>query len=309
MNAPVKPSLLLVDDEERILRSLSMLFRGQYELTATTDPGEALRCVATQAVHVVVSDQRMPLMRGADLLRRVRESSPNTMRILLTGYSELDAVVASVNEGEIFRYVNKPWDAQLLRSTVHQAAGISLALRGAATSTPAGAAPAQAETILVIDDDPATAEAVREIVGAAQVVLWARTLDQAMGLIEQYAVAVIVSELAVNGESTMPLLKLLKAEHPQIVALVLTSLQDAAAFIGLINQGQVYRLLPKPLRRGAFGMSIASALRHHRQLKTAPALRDAHAVEPMPARDDGIGTRVMGLLSRLRARRPAGTAA
>ena len=111
-----KPTLLLIDDEERILRSLAMLFRGSYQVHATVDPHEAIALVERERVHVVVSDQRMPVMRGADLLREVRSRSPNSMRILLTGYSELDAVVSSVNEGEIFRFVQKPWDCLLYTS-------------------------------------------------------------------------------------------------------------------------------------------------------------------------------------------------
>ena len=145
MNAS-KPSLLLVDDEERILRSLAMLFRGQYLLHTTTDARQALEIVARQQIHVVVSDQKMPVMRGADLLREVKERSPNTMRILLTGYSELDAIIASVNEGEIFRYVNKPWDAAELRTTVDQAAQIAYALYSAAPSEPAPVTAARAAT-------------------------------------------------------------------------------------------------------------------------------------------------------------------
>ncbi|MFT4046345.1 MAG: hypothetical protein QM661_06565 [Solimonas sp.] len=71
--------------------------------------------------------------------------------------------------------------------------------------------------------------------------------------------------------------------------------------IGLINQGQVYRLLPKPLRRGAFSMSLASALRHHRLLCAAPVLHAAHAVEKIRAPDEaGMAARVMGFLSRMR---------
>lgn len=314
-----KPTLLLVDDEERILRSLTMLFRGQYEVIATTDAREALSVIGNQTVHVIVSDQRMPIMRGADLLRLVREKSPNTMRILLTGYSELEAIVASVNEGEIFRFINKPWDAQELRDTVKQAADISYALRGAgATAPPAplltdtgsfvapAMPPQQAETILVIDDDIEVVRAVKEIVGESQPVIWAQSLDNAMELIEQQQVAVIVSELAVGRESVTAMLKLLKAEHPEIVTIVLTPFQDVSVFIGLINQGQVYRLLPKPLRRGSFSMSIASSLRHHRMLKAAPLLRKAHAVEQLKQPEEiGVATRVMGFLSRLRGRNSA----
>lgn len=121
---------------EMIQGVVDQLFRPHYRLHATTDPQEALAIVAREPVHVVVSDQRMPLMRGAELLRRIKETSPSTMRLLLTGYSELDAVLASVNEGEIFRFINKPWDASELRSTVQQAAAIAQTLFSA-TSVPA----------------------------------------------------------------------------------------------------------------------------------------------------------------------------
>ena len=82
---------------------------------------------------------------------------------------------------------------------------------------------------------------------------------------------------------------------------MLTPFADVSVFIGLINQGQVYRLLPKPLRRGAFSMSLASALRHHRLLHAAPQLRAAHSVEKIRAADEsGVASRVMGFLSRMR---------
>ncbi|NGY06868.1 response regulator [Solimonas terrae] len=307
-----KPTLLLIDDEERILRSLAMLFRGQYDLLATTDPGVALRAVTEQRVHVVVSDQRMPQMRGAELLKQVRARSPQTMRILLTGYSELDAVVASVNEGEIFRFVNKPWDAAELRDTVAQATNISASLFAAGPAAPPEplqtetgqfVAPevARPETILVLDDDAEIYHAVQDIVGTSQPVIWARDLDQALTALEREAIGVVVSELAVANHSVTGLLKMLKAERPEIVTIVLTPFADVSVFIGLINQGQVYRLLPKPLRRGAFSMSLASALRHHRVLRSAPALRAAHAVETIKAPEEvSVATRVMGFLSRMR---------
>ncbi len=309
-----RPVVLLVDDEERILRSLAMLFRDRYEVLATTDAREALAIVGRRAVHVLVSDQRMPIMRGAELLRLVRQKSPDTMRILLTGYSELDAVVASVNEGEIFRFISKPWNATELRDTVRQAADISLALHCARESpateaTRSASAPA-AEAILVIDDDIEVMRTVQDIVGTAQPVLWADTLDAAMALIERNGISVIISELAVGRENVTALLKLLKADRPEIVTIVLTPFQDVSIFIGLINQGQVYRLLPKPLRRGSFSMSISSALRHHRALKAAPMLRQTHAVETVgPAEDAGVATRVLGFLARLRGRTGSAPAA
>ena len=296
-------TLLLVDDEERILRSLAMLFRGRYQLLTTTDPRQALDWVRQQTVHVVVSDQKMPQMRGAELLGRIRECSPHSMRILLTGYSELDAVVASVNEGEIFRFINKPWDAEELRQTVAQAADIALALH---TTPPAADLPvamsSSSEAILVIDDDAEVVRIVQELVGADLPVHWARSLDEALSLIQAHPVGVIVSELTVRHEPITGLLKVLKKQHPEIVTVVLTPFQDVSVFVGLINQGQVYRLLPKPMRRGPLGMNLMSALRHHRSLRAAPQLRVAHVVEQLrEAQEIGVAQRVMGLLSRLRS--------
>jgi len=311
-----KPTLLLIDDEERILRSLSMLFRGQYQVQTTTDPHAALAMVEREQVHVVVSDQKMPVMRGADLLREVKERSPNTMRILLTGYSELDAIIASVNEGEIFRYVNKPWDAAELRTTVDQAAQIAISLFAAPAAEPAAAAsravtavemvpasPAAAEGILVIEDDPEVFKAVQEIVGPSQPVHWASSLEQAFEVLEHSAVGVIVSELVVRRESLTAALKLLKAQHPEVVTIVMTPFQDTGVLISLINQGQIYRLLPKPVRRGPLGMNIASALRHHRMLKASAGLRSRHVVEKIRLPEElSVANRMMGLLGRLRGR-------
>jgi DNA-binding NtrC family response regulator len=291
-----------VDDEERILRSLAMLFRGRYSLRATTDPNEALAVVGRETVHVVVSDQRMPLMRGAELLRQVRERSPHTMRILLTGYSEMDAVVASVNEGEIFRFVSKPWDGRELTQTVEQAAHIAGELFAAPAPAPqeaVGTRPA----ILIIDDDAEVVRAVQDIVGPLQPLHWARSLEQALELLQSQDIGVIISELFVARESIAAFLKVLKAQHPEVVTIVMTPFQDTGALISLINQGQVYRFMPKPVRRGALGMSIASALKHHRALVTAPRLRAAHAVEPVRQPEEmGLASRVMGLLGRLRGR-------
>ena len=111
MNLPskVKPSILLVDDEERILRTLTMLLKMQYQVFSTTDGHEALRILKKEKINVLISDQRMPLMVGTELLKQAKALSPQTMRILLTGYADVDAAVDSVNEGELFRYINKPW--------------------------------------------------------------------------------------------------------------------------------------------------------------------------------------------------------
>lgn len=321
-----KPKLLLVDDEERILRSLAMLFRAQYDLRTTTDAHEAIRMIERETIHVIVSDQKMPIMRGADLLRQVKEKSPNTMRLLLTGYSELDSVVDSVNEGEIFRFLNKPWDAADLRATVAQATQIALAsfeappqiigaqAEAAPTIAPSAAqlmtetgtfvSPISTDLILVVDDDPEVAKVIQEVAGPQQPVLWARSIDEAFTKIAEHNICVVVAEIEVGGERFTGALKALKRQNPEIVSMVITPFQDAGTLIGLINEGQIYRLIPKPIRKGPLAMNLASALRQHRALKSAPkAVTQRFAVQPMKAAEEvSIGSRVMGLLSRLRSR-------
>ena len=118
-----KARILFVDDEERILTALRIRYSAmRYHVFTATDGTEALEFVKKFQPHVFVSDQRMPGMTGVELLRQVKEIAPSTVRLLLTGYSDLAAIVGSINEGEVFRFISKPWDNQELQNTVAEAA-------------------------------------------------------------------------------------------------------------------------------------------------------------------------------------------
>lgn len=120
-----KPTLLFVDDESRILRTMEMAFRRDYNLLTTTDGREAIELLRQHNVDVIVSDQRMPVMTGVEVLRNARDISPGTVRILLTGYADLASIVGSINDGEIFRYIQKPWHLIELRKTLDEAVAIA----------------------------------------------------------------------------------------------------------------------------------------------------------------------------------------
>ncbi len=122
---PGKPRLLFVDDEKRVLNSMRAMFRRDYELFLTTRGDEALKIIAQQPIDVLVADQRMPLMTGVEVLTAAKKCSPGTVRILLTGYSDLDAIEGAMNEGEVFRFLNKPCAASELRGTILEAARIA----------------------------------------------------------------------------------------------------------------------------------------------------------------------------------------
>ncbi|MFJ4143591.1 HD domain-containing phosphohydrolase [Pseudomonas sp. NPDC089734] len=116
-----KPSVLLVDDEELILSSLRRLLRTQgYTLHCATSGEEALEIMAQHPVDLVMSDARMPHMDGATLLARIQVQYPETVRLLLTGYADLDVIVKAINEGGIYRYISKPWNDDDMLLTLRQ---------------------------------------------------------------------------------------------------------------------------------------------------------------------------------------------
>lgn len=131
-----KPSVLFVDDEKRVLNSMRAMFRRDYNLYLTTRGDEALKIIDENDIDVVVADQRMPIMTGVEVLTAVKKSSPDTVRILLTGYADLEAIEGAMNDGEVFRFLSKPCAADELRGTIKLATEIAVETTGAANLDP-----------------------------------------------------------------------------------------------------------------------------------------------------------------------------
>lgn len=118
-------TILLVDDEESILKSLRRLLADiPIEVLSATGGAEALELIKEHNVSLIISDQRMPEMTGVEMLKRSREISPDTVRILLTGYADITATVDAINDGAIAYYFNKPWDDELLLSRIKESLDI-----------------------------------------------------------------------------------------------------------------------------------------------------------------------------------------
>ncbi len=115
-------TLLFVDDEENIQRSLQRVFRREgYNILTASSGGEGLEKIAQTPVDLILSDQRMPQMSGVEFLREVRKTSPDTVRIILTGYADVQAAMDAINQGEVYRFITKPWNEQELKLTVKRA--------------------------------------------------------------------------------------------------------------------------------------------------------------------------------------------
>ncbi len=114
--------LLLVDDEENVLSALRRLLRREdYTVLCASSARQALELLAVNDVQVVMADQRMPQVSGAEFLRRVKQLYPDTVRIILSGYSELAAMTDAINQGAIFKFLSKPWDDDDLRDQIRSA--------------------------------------------------------------------------------------------------------------------------------------------------------------------------------------------
>ncbi len=117
----MKHSVLVVDDEVDNVDALERLFRRKYKVLKATSGAEALKLLEENRVSLIVTDQRMPNMTGVEFLAESMESHPEAIRILLTGYTDIDSVIGAINSGQVYRYVTKPWDPVDLANTVDKA--------------------------------------------------------------------------------------------------------------------------------------------------------------------------------------------
>jgi len=117
-----KHTVLLVDDEEKILNSLKRLLRKEgYQLLTASSGAEGLKTLDENDIHLVISDQRMPQMSGTEFFAIVKERFPDAIRIILSGYTEVDSIAESINKGHVYKFFLKPWNDQSLKLEINQA--------------------------------------------------------------------------------------------------------------------------------------------------------------------------------------------
>ena len=121
MSVPQR-TLLVVDDEHYILTTLAHLLAGDFTVLTADSPDAAREVFARQPIDIILSDQKMPRTTGVQLLEWVRDHHPNTVRLLMTGYVELEDAIAAINRGHVYHYLLKPWRAEELRQVLSHAA-------------------------------------------------------------------------------------------------------------------------------------------------------------------------------------------
>jgi len=283
-----KLNLLFVDDEPQIITSLNALFKTDYNVFTATNGPNALEIVRDNKIHIIVSDQRMYAILGLELLKSVKDLSPETIPILMIGYADMALAIKSLNNGEIFRFIEKPWNNVQFKQNIAIAAEHS--------SEQAGV------NLLLIDESIDTCAKVHRLCGHKYTVFCANNMDQALLLLKQQEIAVIITEFVLEEEEMNNFLQLLKDTYPLIVTLVLSTIADPHLIVSFINEGKIFRYLPKPVDDKLLEININAALKRYAELKPDPALLES--LQELETTDEnkssGIITRLMQKLHLLR---------
>jgi serine/threonine-protein kinase len=274
--------MIFVDDDERILNGLRAIFRQEYHVFTADNAAAALDLIVKNAIPIVVTDQRMPNMTGVEFLRQVRKAAPKTVRLLLTGYSDLAAVVGSVNEGEIFRYLKKPWDNDEVRATMAEA--VAVAAKLASTPVKKAESPRSAGSLLVIDAGEGLAKGLQRLLAGEAIVKQVTTAADAAKFLQQNEVAAIVADLAAGKDHLVKLFKVLKEKRPEILSILVSDDPDSELVADLVNQAQIYRFLEKPVNGRELRTHVAEALRRFAAAKESKASGLAEDVAALPGR-------------------------
>ena len=312
----IRPTIAFIDDDERILRAMTLIFRDNYTVFTTTDPDIYLDYIRFNIVHVAISDQRMPARLGVDILHEIKDISPFTMRILLTGYADLQAIIHSINKSEIFRYLIKPCKTEEIKATISQAARIaqanflqartsrmttsmenddlhimvgilngmnnkpSTSIHAALTRPFANEQKTHSlENLLLIDSNIEIRDYFQQLFANRYNLLYAQTVEQAYEHLTQTAIGVCITDVMVAGEPIDPIIYKLKKNNPSLVIMVQTAFQDGATLIDLINKGQIFRYLPKPIRVSLLEISITRAFEYHYKLRNNLAMTQRQTAE------------------------------
>ncbi len=355
------PKVLFVDDEQRVLNSMRIMFRRRFDMYFASDGMSALEIVRDNDLDVVVADHRMPQMTGVEVLTAVRAMSPRTVRILLTGYADLDAIEGSINEGEVFRFLTKPCAPAQLRATLALAAEVSE--KGLAEPAPdvdqqeeqapkirieetpnfapvptpesdvqftrtvtehelaetdvidhaAMAAvmsdpqPHEALTrfeeisssgVIVFSVDENIVDSIHQASGARFPVHVASNIVQVVNILKESRPGVLVTDITQDRSTIQVMTGRLKQHLPELVTIIVSEHRDAQDMIWLINHGQIFRFLRKPVSAGRCAVAIQAALKHHEALRVNPLLADRHAVDR--AEDSGVLSGVFDTLKSVR---------
>lgn len=280
------PKVLCVDDEPALLRSLRLLLRAEFEVTVAEDGIQALALLGADRFDVIVSDQRMPGMTGAEFLQRAKVLAPHSMRLLLTGYADFNAVVCALNDGDVFRFISKPWDNLRLVEAVQEAARLARMSRMGWSDFQDTAIeePGQQldEDVLLVQADAALATICTTACQGVARLQVAQDAADALTLLAQRRVAAVVVQQRPGASDTPALVRSIRRRRPRLSVVVCSAHPDVHALQRLINEGLINRYVALPADVDWLRQSIEGAIQRHIELCKKP-LQATRA--PTPTQD------------------------
>lgn len=311
-----KFKLLFVDDEPRVTSALKAIFRREYDVFIANSGADALELLSKEKVDVLISDQRMPHMLGNELLAQVSKKYPQTMRLLLTGFMDKKAIVDSINEGEVYRFINKPWRNDEMREVVADAALASkipvipmetTVSESERTATPGIVKAVSSlkktniigdQALLMMEQKKDIRHQIRKFCSDQEIMIYGtQNIEQAVAAAtSRESIGVAVIELSEDTTSALQTINLLKQARPELITIALTEEYDAHTAVDLINQGQVFKYLAKPLDINGFQNTIQNAFLRHRYLKNNKQAAQRFKVE---SPREKIVSGLQGLFSKL----------
>lgn len=305
--------ILLIDDEPMILTSLTRLLEDDFEVSTAPDGFKALELIAKSEYKVIICDQRMPGMLGHEVLKKARELSPKSIRILLTGYSDLDSIINSVNAGEVFRYINKPWKADNLINIVKLGIQIYDKINDLQASAPKPAGSTSTASVhieveekkgdvLFVDYSPEEVKRLANQFGNKFNITMATSVDEAFKEMAQKPVSVIVSNVVFeDGVDGISFLNTIKKEYPQTVTVILTEVKDATLAVRSINELQVFKYLVKPTDQTMIEKTISDGIMQSRAIKGNAMASTKFVSETISPSQESVSQNESALRLRLRA--------
>ncbi|MGI9238616.1 MAG: response regulator [Woeseiaceae bacterium] len=322
--------VLFVDDEKRVLNSVRGMFRRDFDLFLAADGETAVDIASQERIDVIVADQRMPGMSGTDVLGKVKQLSPNTIRILLTGYADPAAVESSINIGEVFRFLGKPCPPKVLRETLNVAVKAARSTREAmepepprlnietanghtpqvtseqieaadTPNLPTNVSPAQTDNrryevrrvtrvknvgVTLYTVDSHFAETAIRAISTERHTALATSLVKVIQELKHDRTGVLVADVTDNDTRLQGIIATLKRYVPELVTIVVSDSHDSSNMIDLINCGQIYRYLLKPVTATRLRTDISAAAATHLALRDNRDLLQRHTVVQLPARHE-----------------------
>ncbi|WP_223787772.1 response regulator [Marinicella meishanensis] len=268
-----RPQVLLVDDEPRILRSLRAALKRDYDITTASNGRDAQKIIKANAnLSVIISDERMPGLLGHELLAWSKQHRPQVTRILMTGYSDLQAIQNSINEAEVFKYITKPWNIGELKAVIDD--GIIHENTHHQFLDSDRPEPTN-ECLLAIMNRVNSNDGIYHKVAKslAKKTVMADDIGAVFNVLERHSnVGVLFVDDDRVDADTVNTVTLIHEKYPSVVIIVATSAADGNSAIKLLNSGQIFRYLVKPLTATRLLPMLQAAIKQYEE----KAAKQAH---------------------------------